>query len=200
MPADWAKLHALLTRSWEIRADSSIPRPPIPLILAGAAFSSAAAIRHRWYDLVTWANTHGFSMTLASHLPPPPDIDVAEEIAGVSADGNGWWPVYGEQMHVPKIKPSKQAVAAALTLLKERWPQIAGPELSSVTRPSRFRGRKARRLLVSADPSAFPPWGTWYSAYSNPRLFTSFRLAVNQAIVPLEVDDVSFVTNSWSTA
>ena|SRR5712691_6605328 len=91
-PADWARLHELLTQEWQARGDQAIPKPPVPLILAGAAFSTAAAIRQRWRDLVSWANEHGFAATLAANLPPPPGVDVADQIAGVSADGRGWWP------------------------------------------------------------------------------------------------------------
>ena len=198
-PDDWARVHELLTQAWEARGDQTIPKPPVPLILAGAAFSSAAAIRQRWRDLVSWANEHGFSRILAAQLPPPPAVDVADQIAGVSADGRGWWPEYGEQLHEPKVKPTKEALAAALAVLKRRWPEIVGLELSRITRPAGFSGRRSRRLLVSANPAVSPPWGSWYSAASDPRSFTSFRRAVNQAIAPLEVDDVSFVTDRWAT-
>jgi hypothetical protein len=58
-----------------------IPAPPVPLILAGAAFSTASAIRQRWNDLFDWAATHGLMATLLALLPPPPDIDVAANIA-----------------------------------------------------------------------------------------------------------------------
>lgn len=195
-PGDWARLHELLRQAWEAGGSHDIPKPPVPLILAGAAFSTAAAIRQRWRDLVAWANDHGFSQLLAAHLPSPPENDVADQIAGVSADGRGWWTEYGEQVHERKVKPTKEALAAALATLKLRWPQIVG-DLSQVCRPNKFSGRKSRRLVVSANPAANPPWGSWYSAKSDPRAFSSFRRAVNQAIAPLEVDDVSFVTDHW---
>jgi hypothetical protein len=35
---------------------------------------------------------------------------------------------------------------------------------------------------------------------SAPRSFTAFRRSINQAIAPLEVDDVSFVTDGWTNA
>ncbi|SRR6266545_786789 len=197
-PGDWAMLHELLAQAREARGDHRIPKPPVPLILAGAAFSSAAAIRQRWRDLVSWANEHGFSELLAAHLPSAPEVDVADQIAGVSANGQGWWPEYGEQVHEPKAKPTNEAIAAALAILKQRWPEIVGIDLSRITRPYKFSGRKSRRLLVSADPAASPPWRSWYSAVADPRSFTSFRRAVNQAIAPLEVDDVSFITDRWA--
>src|SRR5688572_1940656 len=110
-PHDWARLHSLLTRAWAAKQDKRIPKPPVPLVLAGAAFSTAEAIRRRWRDMVAWANEHGFAPVLLAHLPPLPDGDVAEKIAGVSADGRAWWPEYGEQHHPARPKPSKQALA-----------------------------------------------------------------------------------------
>ena len=198
MPPDWAKIHAALSEAWERRADSNIPKPPVPLILAGAAFSSASEIRRRWIDFVDWANDFGFAEVLHANLGRAPEIDVAEQIAGVSEDGRGWWPVYGEQFHKPKLKPSKEAVASALKLLSTRWAEIAGDELARFTRPLKFTGRKYRRLVVCADPEFRPPWGSWYFAFDNPRAFTRFRRAVNDAISPLEVDVIDFATHQWN--
>lgn len=198
LPGDWAKLHATLEAARAATCDSRIPAPPPPLILAGAAFSSAVEIRGRWHALIRWANEYGFGDTLAAHLPPPPSTDVAADIAGVSDDGVGWWPDYGAQRHEPKRKPSREQAEAALSMLRDRWREIAGSALAATTRPVGFRGAKSRRLLVSADPGAAPPWGSWYSISQNPRVFTAFRAAVNAAIAPLEVDDVSFETTGWS--
>lgn len=174
-PSDWVMLHGLLSAAWETREDGSIPEPPVPLILAGAAFSTAAAIRQRWRDLVRWANEHGCSELLAAHLPPPADVDVADQTAGVSANGRGWWPEYGEQVHPPHSRPQKEALVAALDTLQARWPEVVGSELSRNTRPLKFTGRKSRRLVVYANPDATPPWGSCYLISSQPRSFTSFR-------------------------
>ncbi len=177
--------------------DAGIPKPPVPLILAGAAFSTADAIRGRWRETLTWARQYGFHDLLIAELPAPPDEDVAERIAGVSADGKGWWPVWGEQIHPPKPTPTKEALVEAMSNLKRDWNAIAGDELSRITRPIDFAGRKSRRLIVSADPAKRPPWGSWYWIEDNPRAFTAFRRAVNDAISPLEVDDITFNTNGW---
>jgi len=197
MPADWAAIHAALTRLWQSNDDPTIPKPPVPLILAGAAFSPATAIRQRWVDLIQWANAHGFADHLASHLPPPPSFDVADQIAGVSEDGRGWWPVLGEQFHKPKQKPSHEVVSATFQRLVENWPNIVGQELADSTKPLKFTGRKQCRLLVAANPSVSPPWGSWLSVRSNPSAFTALRRAINSAISPMEVDDVTFITENW---
>jgi hypothetical protein len=89
MPADWAKIQSVLERARLAVSGDTIPAPPVPLILGGAAFSTASAIRARWVELVEWANEWGFSGLLASSLPPPPDFDVAENIAGVTENGRG---------------------------------------------------------------------------------------------------------------
>lgn len=91
LPHDWAHVHALLAEAQRSAAEPNIPNPPVPLILAGAAFSSANQIRRRWTDLVEWANTYGFVEILRAALPPPPDFDVADHFAGASEDGSGWW-------------------------------------------------------------------------------------------------------------
>jgi hypothetical protein len=148
-------------------------------------------------DLIQWANDYGFADVLSSNLPPPPNFDVAEQIAGVSEDCRGWWPEIGEQHHEPREKPSRQSVALAHQILIDRWATIVGPELAAATRVVRFTGRRMRRLCVAADPAVTPPWGSWFSARSNPRAFTVFRRAINEAIAPMEVDDVTFLTQEW---
>ena len=197
MPADWAKVHTVLDEAWRARDDISIPKPPTPLILAGAAFSTANEIRSRWVELTEWANAHGFSDLFASNLPSTRGLDVAESIAGVSEQGEGWWPGYGEQHHERREKPSKDAVLEALVLLKRKWVTVVGPELASSTRPTRFTGHKLRRLLVTANPEQSPTWGNWNSASANRSAFTAFRKAINSAIAPMEVDEISFVTVGW---
>ena len=197
MPADWAKLHAALIEAWMVKNDSNVPKPPVPLILAGAASSTASAIRGRWVELIEWANTYGFSRILSAQMPRPPQIDVADSIAGVTKDGRGWWPEYGEQYHEPKKKPSPEAVLAAIEELGKRWSAIVGAELAKHTKPLRFTGHKSRRLLVAADPGESPPWGNWWSATKNPKAFTTFRKAINAAIDPMEVDEITFVTDRW---
>jgi hypothetical protein len=197
LPADWAKIHSQLSKAWILKEDRQIPKPPVPLILAGAAFSSADDIRARWIDLIVWANEYGFSSVLITNLPESPDYDVAERIAGVSADGKGWWPEIGEQFHKPKKMPSKDKIFETMKRLKVEWEEIVGIELGKATIPKKFTGKKARRLVVIANPYFTPPWGSWYSASRNPNAFSTFRKTINAAISPMEVDDIDFTTESW---
>jgi hypothetical protein len=84
-----------------------------------------------------------------------------------------------------------------MTTLLSRWPEIVGKEISKITRPLAFTGAKARRLIVSADASATPPWGEWSCLSDNiakRRTFTKFRAEINKAIVPHEVDHIDFTT------
>lgn len=195
MPADWAKLHQLMIQARNQRSDIALADPPVPLILAGAAFSSATEIRRRWKDLVRWANEFGFGELLARNLPEPPHRDVAEDIAGVAPDGRTWW--HESSYHEPSIRPSITAITTARGRLKQQWATIVGVELARTTKPMRFTGRKFRRLLVVADPNASPPWGSWHMIVKERASFATVRKAVNVAISPLVVDHIEFVTARW---
>jgi hypothetical protein len=66
------------------------PKVPVPLILSGAAFSTAAAIRQRWLETLMWAESHGCTDVLLRHyIPPPLGTDVASQLAGVNENGKG---------------------------------------------------------------------------------------------------------------
>lgn len=88
-----------------------------------------------------------------------------------------------------------------MATLLARWSEIAGERLAGITRPLAFTGEKGRRLLVSADGAAAPPWGGWShlsEEESERRTFTNFRAAINMVIVPHEVDHVDFTTEGGS--
>jgi Dna[CI] antecedent, DciA len=95
----------------------------------------------------------------------------------------------------PKPVVSEGQATQAMKTLVEKWPEIAGEELSAITRPLAFTGSKNSRLLVYADISAKPPWGSWTELGHGPerREFSRFRAAVNAAIEPLLVDHIDFV-------
>ncbi len=88
LPRDWAAIYAALASASRERP---IRKPPPPLILAGAAFSSARQIRRRWLDLIEWTNSYGYQQVFLTLLPSPPDFDVASHFAGAAEDGSGWW-------------------------------------------------------------------------------------------------------------
>ena len=200
LPADWARIHGLLIRERSRVADRTIPDPPVPLILAGASFSSAAEIRARWSALLDWAHLYGFEQPLLASLPPPPAYDVAAAIAGVSDDGKGWWPEYGQQEHDPKPRHPVAVVQEALVRLKSSWSAVVGEELAASTRPLSVRGRKSSHLIVAADPSVKPAWGSWTSRSANPAAFAAFRRSLNAVLAPIHVDHVTFNTDAWRRA
>ncbi len=98
MPSDWSEIYQQLTNLREQRREHTIPEPPVPLILAGAAFSTANQIRTRWIELLDWANKHGFADEMAKMIPPSPPEDIAERIAGISEKSKKhWWEDLGNE-------------------------------------------------------------------------------------------------------
>jgi hypothetical protein len=192
-PSDWARLHSLLVEARRRRNDLDVSFPPVPLILAGAACSTAAEIRERWRELIRWANDRGFGALLAANLPDLPDRDIAKSIAG--ADGGPWWHEYSHRK--PRVRPSSADEAAALTLVCHRWTEIVGEEMARSTKPLRFTGSKRRRLVVSADPQKTPPWGSWSAITTAADSFAKLRRSINAAIAPMEIDHIDFITETW---
>jgi Dna[CI] antecedent, DciA len=97
-----------------------------------------------------------------------------------------------------KTRPSQDDLNRHLESLASRWVEIVGEEIGRATRPLRFTGIKARRLLVYADANVRPPWGDWgrrSKLESERRTFTNFREALNRFIEPHEIDHVDFTTN-----
>lgn len=192
-PKNWMAIHTRLKMCSQGLANCSEP-VPVPLILAGAAFSSAIEISDRWQATIQWAERYGcMGQLLSIYEAPPAGRDYAEEMAGVSAGGKGWWPDMTHWNREPRRKPSAQEVSQALLHLQEHWSDVVGHPLAAVTRPLAFTGRKSRRLLIQANPYFLPPWGTWLSCDIAPESFRAFRLAINSEIKPVEVDHVDFL-------
>lgn len=59
-PGVWNDIHKALLNAKKERGDSSIPDPPIPLILAGWWASSDEDKRERWINTLKWAEQYGF--------------------------------------------------------------------------------------------------------------------------------------------
>lgn len=190
MPIIWRDIHERLLAA--TAHDPRIPRPPVPLILAGWVYTNDIDKQTRWNDTMQWARQWGLS-----HLIPPlePDMMYIVESPTTYAVGPMGGPMYLEWNHDPRPTVSDDAAAQAVTRLLEDWTRVAGPVLSAVTRPIRLTGRKRRRLLVDVQRDALPPWGTWtaLAAGAERRSFTVFRASINQAIRPLEVDHIDFV-------
>jgi hypothetical protein len=61
LPNVWAALHGRLHKAWRKGPDTAAPRPPLPLILGGWAYSSDAEKQECWVETVRWAERYGFS-------------------------------------------------------------------------------------------------------------------------------------------
>jgi len=169
------------------------PSPPIPLILAGWAYSNDVEKMQRWEETVAWARNNGCPEIVEV---PDEDFYYAEEPVFHKVGPEGG-PMYRPWDFEKKERPSSNQIAEHLETLKSRWQDIAGPELAQVTHPLEFTGAKARRLLVQADDTARPPWGGWShlsAVESDRRSFTRFRASINRAIAPHVVDHVDFIT------
>jgi len=94
-------------------------------------------------------------------------------------------------------RPSNEIAAAEIDVLKSIWKGLVGTDLAAATIPLALTGARKRRLLVWADPSQQPPWGSWTTlAKGNERReFSKLRAAVNASIHPLHVDHIDFVHN-----
>ena len=94
-------------------------------------------------------------------------------------------PIYRPWDFETKNRPSPKELKEYLQTLLIRWPEIAGKELSKITRPIVFTGKKARRLVVKANAVLKPPWGNWNyisNVESERRTFTKFRASINTLI------------------
>lgn len=191
-PIRWHEIFKDLEQAWELTGNDGSP-PPKPLILAGWNYSNDIEKKSRWEETINWAREN----KLEYLIPQIADGDlyiVDNPIAYTVGPMGG--PLYLPWDYTSKNKPSPAEVDEALKKLKENWEKIVGRELSLVTKPLRFTGKKQRRLLVLAEAKAIPPWGTWAELYwGNQRhSFTVFRKAVNDAIHPVFVDHIDFQT------
>lgn len=165
--------------------------PPIPLILSGWIFSDDFQKKDRWEETVRWATDNG-CVEIVSSLPET-DFLVEETLSSFA----GYGPAYEWKHFEPKELPTPEVLDESLDVLSKSWPKIAGEELSAVTRPIAFAGKKRRRLMVHVKPGSEyqPPWGTWDQLSqdkSKRQMFTELRTSVNKAIVPHEVDHIDF--------
>lgn len=190
-PAIWYQVFERLQA--HARSHACVPaQPPMPLILNGWAYSNDTDKLHRWESTVDWANKNGCAELLTGiaeghfYCVDTPTTYTVGPMGG---------PMYRTWDFQPRNKPDALVLDSLLKTLISRWTEIAGPDISPITRPLQFDGTKARRLVVLAKPSATPPWGSWTQLAHDGekrRTFTRFRAAVNAAIVPHEVDHIDF--------
>jgi hypothetical protein len=189
-PKAWHKFHLFL-RSKKQHAQVN---PPVPLILA-ASGESHASKHGRLSSQLEWAVANDCLDEALRYLETIPD----EEWDSCPLEK---WNLdsYPRSFDHSESKPTTSAKSAerALEVLRTKWREIAGPEISGFTLPLGFTGAKGRRLVVFAQRDAAPPWGTWTALDhgENGKLFTRFRSAINSAIKPVEVDHIDFVHES----
>lgn len=85
IPYKWHEIHERLKDAWEAGGSVSDP-PPIPLILAGWAFSTDVDKRNRWQNTLDWAVRHGLE-TLIPSLEQADQYRVVE-LGGVVPEEN----------------------------------------------------------------------------------------------------------------
>ena len=193
-PMPWNEAYKCLTDF--ARAHDCTPiRPPKPLILAGWAYSNDVEKKNRWEETIEWADSNGCQELVDSI--PDNDFYFIEEPTTYTVGPMGG-PMYRSWDYETKDRPPSEHLEKSMETLMSQWPKIAGEELSRITRPASFTGRKARRLLVQVDAASNPPWGGWAhlsQVESERRAFTEFRASVNKAISPHEVDHIDFVAD-----
>jgi len=166
---------------------------PVPLILAGWAWTNDVEKMDRWEMTVQWAKEAGCEEIVTAiadedfrFVRVPSDYEI----------GPSGGPMYRTWDFERKERPEETVLTAALAKLVAEWADIA-VGFAADTRPLRFCGEKARKLLVAVSFNASPPpWGKWYMrsyVEVERRTFTTFRRAVNKAIHPHEVDHIEFV-------
>lgn len=145
-PMPWHETHQRLTRYAKTHRCVP-PLPPKPLILSGRAYSNDIEKKYRWEETVRWATDNG-CVELVNGIPDS-DFYFVDEPTIFAV-----WPM-GVPRYRPwdfeeKDRPSSEVIEKNMDILLKQWPEIAGKELSGITRPIGFTGRKARRLLVHA--------------------------------------------------
>ena len=149
--------------------------------------------KERREQTVEWAKREGYS-DLITQIPDD-DYLYVDEVSTYQIGPLGG-PMYRLWDFEPKFRPTNEELVRFLKRLKKDWPSIAGERMSAITEPTKFTGRKARRLLVRVTSDGEPPWGGWHSRsnISVQRLaFTKFRRQVNAALKPHEVDHIDFI-------
>jgi hypothetical protein len=185
LPRMWIEIVRSMKRELVASGKPYTPPPPL-LIFGGWSDSSDHQKAQRWRDTIDWAKSHH-----VEHLIPELTAEESLIVYGLRSPR----PDPRELWHYdPRPKPSREQTEEALRKLKAEWERTIEPHLASLTTPLSFTGRKMRRLVVKADFSSDPPWGSWTSISNRDQrgTFTQLRKAVNEAIRPLEVDHIEF--------
>ena len=192
-PSAWNDVYRRLLQVAASRPD--LREVPVPLILAGWAWSNDVEKMDRWEMTVQWAKEAGCEEIVTAisdedfrFVHVPTDYEV----------GPSGGPMYRTWDFERKDRPEESVLTAALAKLSIEWPSIAAG-FAVDTRPLCFSGDKARNLVVTVLTDALPPWGAWHKrshVEAERRTFTVFRRAVNKAIYPHAVDHIEFIRRS----
>ena len=191
VPRTWHSLHQSLME--HARTHSCEPRePPWPLVLSGWSYSNDVEKAQRWEATLDWAIRNGCEGLLADL--PDTEFYVSRPLEARDAYVRD---THGRPHRIDhQLRPSVLMEAAWLEVLRERWLEIAVHNGAPGTYPLAFTGEGFRTLMVQADPSLRPLWGTWTKIdpdRPSKRVFRFFRAAVNRAIAPHEVDHIEFL-------
>lgn len=186
----WHEIYQRLVAATKDRQD--IFPPPVPLILAGWAYSNDVQKQERWHETLRWAHHYGLSSLIGEITPDLMyrTMDLTDYDVGPM----------GGPCHLPWSFDAKPSLSPEdrtniISILRGRWMEIAGGEIAQLTKPLRLTGRKGRRLLVEVMENGVPPWGSWtrLAPGESRRAFTRFRASVNAVIDPFAVDHIDFV-------
>jgi hypothetical protein len=190
-PTPWNNAYQRLV-AFSRRVPCEPANPPVPLILNGWVYSNDANKKERWTKTIEWAEQNRCSEILQS--VPDSDFYFVDELTAYAIGPLGG-PMYRDWDHETKPRPSDEELLRLLAILKKDWLSIVGVNLSNITAPVKFTGRKARRLLVQVIRPIRPPWGDWDKLTGDRGVrseFTKFRRAINRALSPHEVDHIDF--------
>jgi hypothetical protein len=188
-PYVWHPTYMKLRKAWEV-AGRKFPEPPIPLVLDGWHYSSDTDKKQRWEATLQWAKQYEQMGLIPSFAE--------EEIYFTDALSTSYPEQhYRPDRYVERDRPDTADIERVIPTLIRNWDKIAGDAIAAITKPLRITGAKARRLVVLALEGGLPPWGTWHSLSSGPEreTFSAFRRRVNEAIAPVQVDHIDFVTS-----
>ena len=189
-PMVWQSIHRRLLSIAEGKPELS--KPPVPLILAGWAYTNDLQKMDRWSQTVSWAEEADCSDIINTLVEE--EFYYTEDVSNYDIGPLGG-PLFRPWDSIAKCPLDSTEKEKTLHNLKKYWPDIA-PGFSGSTEPIALTGKKARRLLVLVLKDIQPPWGKWdnLSHIKEKRLkFTFFRSAVNEIIQPHEVDHIDFI-------
>jgi hypothetical protein len=132
-------------------ARGGITPPPVPLILAGWAYSNDVEKRNRWQETLAWVHHHGLGTLLSDSGDD--SMHVVSELSDERIGPLGG-PVKLDWSFDPKPDVDAANRERAVEALQSNWSKVVGIELGAVTSPwlrqmSRLHGGLGRRSLMT---------------------------------------------------